>query len=104
MTDFAVHVILDFEYYDSDSHYENINPSYPRYMAPSNIKDEYNYSEDEEEAEEEHHHHHHHDEDEADEAEEAELNPDDPDSIYLGNAFEGFEEKIAAKQAENKKK
>ena len=105
LTDFAVNVELEFEYFDADSHYENINPSYPRYMAPSNIKDEYNYSEDEAEEEEHHHHHHHDDEDEADENDHAELNPNDPDQIYLGNAFEGFEEKLAEKEnSQNKKK
>ncbi|MBP5091035.1 MAG: hypothetical protein J6328_00530 [Bacilli bacterium] len=102
LTDFAVHVELEFEYFDADSRYENINPNYPRYMAASNIKDEYNYVEDE--TEEEHHHHHHHDEEEGESSEEVELNPNDPDQIYLGNAFEGFEEKLAEKQAENKKK
>jgi hypothetical protein len=113
LSDFAINVELLFEYYEQDSRYIHFNEAYPRYIKSDNIQaDSYNYdgsdyqegedpAHDEEEG---HHHHHHHDDDEPNPADRADLDPNDPEQIYLGNAFEGFEEKIKQRQEAASKK
>lgn len=89
---FSINVDVIFRYFDEESHYSFVNKEYPRFITSDEIRDdgasmsfgdEPEFMEGEEdlaeEAEEEcegcgHHHH------------------EDPD-IYLGDAFEGFEER-----------
>ena len=89
---YSINVEVVFEYYDEESHYSYVNKEYPRFITTNEIRDDAASMEfgdvpdlmegeedecDDEECEE--HHHHHHEENETD--------------IYLGDAFEGFEER-----------
>lgn len=90
---FSINVEVIFEYYDRASRYESINKEYPRFITTDEIRDDAASMEfgdvpemmegeegecdcDDEGCE---CHHHHHEEEQED--------------IYLGDAFEGFEER-----------
>jgi hypothetical protein len=92
LSEFSINVEIEFEYFEQSSHYEHINDSYPRYIAGDNIvstDDMPGEQEDEDEDEE------------PDPRDRSDLDPNDPNQIYLGNAFEGFEDKLAAKEKES---
>ena len=105
LSQFSINLTVQFNYFEREHSHTKINEQYPRFIGPDQINpDEYNddeeyYSEEEEEVElEEHdhdheHHHHHHEE---------EIDIKDEESIYLGNAFEGFEEALDKAYAEKK--
>lgn len=99
VTDFAVNVELEFEYFEEEHHYEHLNPDYPRYMKESNIHSESEYDgsfyHEGEDPAHDYEEHHHHGEDEPDPRDRADLDINDPEQIYLGNAFSDFEEKLA---------
>lgn len=79
LKDVAINIECVFYYFSSDNYHKFINTDYPRFMSESNtveIDTSYEEYDEEDENEEEHHH---------------EINDED---LYLGNAFEGFEEKI----------
>lgn len=81
----AINIECVFYYFSSDNYHKTLNPDYPRFMKENNsvyIEEDEEYDDDECDDPncEEHHHHHHEDEE-----------------IYLGNAFEGFEDKINKK-------
>lgn len=82
-SEFSIHVQVVFEYYEEENAYEKINDEYPRYITENNVVKTDNY-EDEDDCDDEH--------------EESNLDIDNPDEIYLGNAFEGFEEKLKEKK------
>lgn len=88
MSEFSINVQVVFEYYEEENSYEKINEEYPRYISESNIvkndDDCYDDCCDDDCSEADPHDH-------------AELDIDNPDDIYLGNAFEGFEEKLKNK-------
>lgn len=83
---FSIHVQVVFDYYEEENEYERINEEYPRYITENNIV---NADEEEDECDE--------DCDEANPRDRADLDINNPDELYLGNAFEGFEEKIEGK-------
>ncbi len=85
-SEFSIHVQVVFEYYEEENEYERINEEYPRYITESNI-----VSTDEEEDQCDD------DCEEANPRDRADLDINNPDELYLGNAFEGFEEKIEGK-------
>ena len=91
---FAINVVVEFFYYHNHSHYESIHPTYPRYIEVSQVKD-ITFEEEE--------HDHCHEDEEAEAHDDAELDPQDEAQIYLGNAFEGFEEKLQAAQKKEDK-
>lgn len=102
LIDFSVNVELEFEYFEEASHYEHFNPDYPRFIAKAPAGDDeydgsmYQVGEDpahDEEDECDCHHDHDH-EDEEDMSLRPDLDPNNPDDIYLGNAFEDFEKKM----------
>lgn len=39
LSEFSINIELEFEYFSSSSHYERINPSYPRYIKEENVKE-----------------------------------------------------------------
>lgn len=93
LSEFSINIQVVFSYYNEHSEYAFTNPDYPRYLKDENIKEtdvsvEYGMPEEEDDDwdDEDCDHHHHHHEDDG--------NPEDPDSIFLGNAFEGFEEAL----------
>lgn len=94
LSEYSINIELEFEYFEEASHYEKINDSYPRYIDSDKPLDvhEDDHDEDEEDGEEE-----------ADPRDRADLDPNDPNQIYLGNAFEGFEKKLAEKQGQEDK-
>lgn len=85
-SEFSIHVQVVFDYYEEENEYERINEEYPRYITENNIV---NADEEEDECDE--------DCDEANPRDRADLDINNPDELYLGNAFEGFEEKIEGK-------
>lgn len=91
ISSFSINIELEFEYFEQSSHYEHINDSYPRYIASDNIVNTEDEPEDDDCC------------DEADPRDRADLDPNDPNQIYLGNAFEGFDEKLANKDDKKKK-
>lgn len=100
LTVYAVHVAVEFEYFDEGNRYENHNHDYPRFMKGEHVDpgeydgSMYHVGEDPEHDHEEECDCHHHHDDEADPRDRADLDPNDPNQIYLGNAFEDFEEKM----------
>ena len=90
LSPFAIHIEVEFDYFEPHSHYQRINPDYPRYITASQVHD-ITFDDEEEEEEGECGHDHEHEE-------------AAPEDIYLGNAFEGFEEKFEQAQAEKEKK
>jgi len=93
--EFSINVELEFAYFEEEHHYEKINDDYPRFIAEDNVVSteedpEYNGNDDD-------------DDEGPDPRDHAELDPNDPNQIYLGNALENLDEKIAAKQAEKAK-
>ena len=87
--DFSINFEVLFQYYDEEHLYKKTNDAYPLYMDSNNIHEEIDEEyhlgddpihdmEDEEDDEEYHEHHHHHESEE----------------IFLGNAFEGVEERL----------
>lgn len=81
LSPFAIHIEVEFDYFEQHSHYQKIHPDYPRYIVASQVHDI--TLEDEEEEEHEHEHEDHEEE---------------GGDVYLGNAFEGFEEKFEEAQ------
>ena len=94
LSEFSINIQVVFSYFDPKSEYERLHPDYPRYLQEDNLKEaEYNVEygmpdEEDDDCDDEDcdHHHEHHSHDDGD--------PEDLDSIYLGNAFEGFEEAL----------
>ena len=92
---FTINLHVEFAYVEEEHCHLYVNPQYPRYITTAeSTEDEYTFEFGDmpdqlegdisiEEDEHEHHHHHHHHDDEEEEK----------DEVYLGNAFEGFEEK-----------
>lgn len=82
---FSINVEVVFRYFDEASHYQSINEQYPRFITADEIRDDSASMEfgdmpdlmEGEEAE--------------DDADDPTLSKEDGD-VYLGNAFEGFEE------------
>lgn len=107
LSEFSINLEIEFEYFDSSVRYEKVNEAYPRFIGADEIKEaDITLSNEmpDYDDEEGHHHHHHHDEDEANPDDRSDLDYNDPNQIYLGNAFENFEQKVgeAKKKAENK--
>ena len=89
MSLFSIHIVIEFEYYEEDSRYERLNTKYPRYIKEENVKssssfedyDDFNLDDEEENS-----------------TDDEELDINNEEDIYLGNAFENFEEKLAEKE------
>ncbi|MCR5491461.1 MAG: hypothetical protein K6F32_04985 [Bacilli bacterium] len=98
LCEFSVNLDVQFDYYDEDHRHTAFNSSYPRYITGEHIRDssldqdylpglgDEGLPEEEEDAEEE------------------QPAPDllNPEDVYLGNAFEGFED--ALKEADEKRR
>ncbi|MCI5452193.1 hypothetical protein MR511_00380 [bacterium] len=92
LANFCIHVEVEFDYYEDHAHYESINSSYPRFITADQVHDISEECEEEEYDEEE-------DVENADPRDRADLDAHDENQIYLGNAFEGFDEKLEAARA-----
>ncbi len=95
LKDVAINIECIFYYFSSDNYHYSFNTDYPRFMSEENLvnvdydeTDDYYEEEDDDECECEHCRHDHDDGDEEEPSE---------DDLYLGNAFEGFEDKINKK-------
>lgn len=99
LCEFSVHLDLQFDYYDESKRHTAFNPAYPRYIASENIRDtslDQDYLPglgDDGSAPEE----------EEEPAEEKEIDLLNPEDVYLGNAFEGFEDALRAADEKRKK-
>lgn len=103
MSDFTINIQVEFEYFDEGTHYQRLNKAYPRFIEEKNIMDVQGSAGEGEDgmndADE--------DDEEADPRDRADLNPDDPDQLYLGDVFQGREKQLdeaAAKKAKSLKK
>lgn len=97
LSEFSINVEVQFDYYEEQHRHVSINSAYPRYITGEQIRDvslEQDYlpglGQEQEEEEEE------------GEGEE-EIDVTDPEQVYLGNAFEGFEEALAEAEERRKK-
>lgn len=91
LCEFSINVQIVFEYYEDENAYEKINEEYPRYITESNIVNtEADYEEDD--CDDDCHDH-------ADPRDRSDLDIDNPDDIFLGDAFEGFEERLSGKNS-----
>ena len=102
LKDFTINVEINFEYIDEGKTYLFINHDYPRFLTEENIHD----GEENEDENGEHEEHecscgHHHDgkcscddDCDCDPRDRADLDYNDPEQIYLGDAFEGHEEEL----------
>jgi hypothetical protein len=78
---------VEFEYFEEGHHYEQINSSYPRFIAEENLVDvEGSTGEGSDNDSDE-------DDEEPDPRDRADLDINDPNQIFLGNAFEGKQDK-----------
>lgn len=91
LSPFAIHVSVQFEYFHNHSIYESVNPNYPRFITADQIHD---VTIEEDEGEEECQCGHHH--------EGEETLSESEEEVYTGNAFEGFEERLAKASGEEK--
>ncbi|MCQ2742961.1 MAG: hypothetical protein MJ239_06720 [Bacilli bacterium] len=66
----SINIEVEFEYFEEAKHYQYINESYPRYIAGENIKTEVEIETEE---------------------------PEEGEEVYLGNAFDGFQELLDKK-------
>lgn len=85
---YAIHVVIQFNYFHKEHEHISINEKYPRFISEEHVDhhdedfDDYpdyetdEYDEDDEEHE---HHHHHHDEE------------DDEETLFTGDIFEGLD-------------
>ncbi len=97
LCEFSIHLTIVFTYYHDHSEYVYLNDKYPRYLKGENIKEaevsfefgmpDMGEDDDDEADEHEHCEHHHHEEEE--------------EEVFLGNAFEGFEEDLEKKHRDN---
>ena len=88
-TDFTINLSVTFTYFEMEHHYEHINEDYPRYIERGNISAEAMPYDDEDEEYE----------DEANPLDRADLDIDDEEQIYLGDAFAGHEEELESLDA-----
>ena len=95
---FSIHIELEFEYFETSSRYEKINPDYPRYIDQGHIKEvDVTFDNDDGCLDECCHGH-----DDANPNDRADLDYNDPNQIYLGNAFEDFDKKLEKAKKESK--
>lgn len=91
LCEFSINIQVVFSYYHDKSEYSYSNPEYPRYLKDENIKEaevsiDYGMPGDEDEEGEEN---------------EEEVPTAEGTDIFLGNAFEGFEEAFEKKRKGN---
>ncbi|HBX24911.1 MAG TPA: hypothetical protein DEF61_01295 [Firmicutes bacterium] len=95
---FSIHIELEFEYFETSSRYEKINPDYPRYIDQGHIKEvDVTFDNDDGCLDE-----CCHGRDDANPNDRADLDYNDPNQIYLGNAFEDFDKKLEKAKKESK--
>ena len=88
LSEFSINLEVEFEYFEEGHHYEHVNASYPRFIMEENLVDlESNSGEEDQNDSDE-------DDEEPDPRDHAELNPNDPNQIFLGNAFEGHQSEL----------
>jgi hypothetical protein len=89
LSEFSINLEIQFEYFEEGRHYERLNPGYPRFIAEDNlVNPEVEGVEEAEEDEE--------DEDEPDPRDRADLDINDENQLYLGDALQDFDKKIAS--------
>jgi hypothetical protein len=102
LSEFTINLEVEFEYFEEGRHYEHINSSYPRFIAEDNLV---NVETEEEEADE--HDDSDEDDEEPDPRDRADLDINDPNQIFLGDAFAGKQDLLdgkAGKALDSKKK
>lgn len=95
LSEFSINVQVEFAFYEGEHFKEKINEDYPRFIESENLVDIEEESETAEETEEE-------DGEGPDPRDRADLDPNDPNQIFLGNAMESVEEKMGGKKSGKK--
>jgi len=90
-TDFTINVSVTFNYFEEEHHYEHVNEDYPRFIERGNLEEEAMPYDDEEDYG-----------DEANPLDRADLDIEDEEQIFLGDAFAGHEEELEALDAKEK--
>jgi hypothetical protein len=94
LSEFTINLEVEFEYFEEGHRYAHVNSSYPRFIKEDNLVDVEAESGDDSDE----------DDEEPNPADHAELDPNDPNQIFLGNAFEGHEHELDEKAAEDEAK
>ncbi len=97
LKDFTINVEINFEYILEGKTYEYINHDYPRFLTGDNLHEEETSDNDGNDHECSCGHHHDDcdcDDCDCDPRDRADLDYNDPEQIYLGDAFEGHEEDL----------
>jgi hypothetical protein len=87
MKDFTINLEVDFEYFDEGNHYEFLNSEYPRFITESNMV---TIEDDAPEGEE--------DPDGPDPRDRADLDYNNPDELFLGDAFKELGKKLPGEE------
>lgn len=82
LKDFSINVEVNFEYINESKSYEYVNSDYPRFLTEKNIVQVDMDDTDED------------DDCDCDPHDRADLDYNDPDQIYLGDAFDGHQEEL----------
>src|SRR5574344_1431452 len=93
LSEFTINLEVEFEYFEEGRHYEHIYSSYPRFIAESNLVNVEATSGDEPEADDDADE----DDEEPDPRDRADLDIDDPNQIFLGDAFAGKQDLLDGK-------
>lgn len=95
---FSINVDVVFQYFDESRHYSYVNPEYPRFISTEEIRDDYASMEFGEVPE------HMEGDEDAEDFEEGvpeESAESAEEEVYLGDAFEGFDEAYEASRKKN---
>lgn len=87
--EFSIHLEINFEYIPEGKTYVQINPDYPRYLTDKNVV--HVHEEEEMDMDDS-------DEDDADPRDRADLDPNDPNQLYLGDVFAGHQDELDDRQ------
>lgn len=89
LSEFSINLEVEFEYFEESHTYQHINAAYPRFISADNLVDVHEEEEDSlNDADE--------DDAEPDPRDHAELDPNDENQLFLGDAFAGHEQDLAA--------
>ena len=85
LKEFSINVEINFEYIAEAKSYEYVNESYPRFLTEKNIVNVNDMDDSDEDDETT---------DDADPRDRSDVDYNDPNQLYLGNAFEGKEKEL----------
>lgn len=91
LSEFTINLEVNFDYFDEARHYEHINSAYPRFIDENsvvNVEGTAGEDADLDDSDE--------DDEEPDPRDRADLDPNDPDQLYLGDVFKDHNKELDA--------